>query len=113
MRFASLLAVLSIAAVTPRVKVAGDYASNWDDIHLEQKGDHVTGSYVCCGGGTIDGRIIENQVIKFEWDEPRGAGHGRGIWVIRGNRLEGTWGHGESADDGGPWNLERKAAIAN
>lgn len=113
MRFASLALLLSVAAVSPRVDVSGDYASNWDDIHLVQDGNRVRGTYVCCGGGTIEGRVIENQVIRFEWDEPRGAGHGRGVWVIRGNRLEGTWGRGESADDGGPWNLERKNVLAN
>lgn len=113
MRLASLVALLSIAAVSPRADVAGDYTSNWDEIHLVQKGDHITGTYVCCGGGTIEGRIVGNQVISFEWYEPRGAGHGRGEWQIRGNRLDGTWGHGQSATDGGPWNLERKNVLAN
>jgi hypothetical protein len=49
-------------------------------------------------------------------DEPRGAGHGAGIWTIKGTTLEGTWGHAQSDNDGGPWTLVRKkksSQIAN
>jgi hypothetical protein len=106
----------SLIASGPRVNVTGDYTSNWDEVHLVQDGDRITGTYVCCGGGTLKGRIIEGRIIKFEWDEPRGAGHGAGIWTIKGNTLEGSWGHGQSNNDGGPWTLVRKvkqSQIAN
>ncbi|HUS32333.1 MAG TPA: hypothetical protein VMZ53_27725 [Kofleriaceae bacterium] len=105
-----------LATASARVDVTGDYASNWDDVHLVQEGDRIHGTYVCCGGGTIEGRIIEGRIIKFEWDEPRGAGHGAGIWTIKGSTLQGTWGHAQSNSDGGPWTLERKtkrSQIAN
>lgn len=100
-----------VASVTVRTHhVTGDYKSNWDQVHLVQDGTTITGTYVCCGGGTIKGRIVEDRTIRFEWDEPRGAGHGAGVWTIDGNRLEGSWGFGQSATDGGPWNLERKSS---
>ena len=106
--------VASADAPTQRaVDITGTYSSNWDDVQLVQDGTRVRGSYVCCGGGTIEGRIIEGRVIKFHWHEPRGAGDGSGVWTITAaGRLEGTWGHGQSATDGGPWNLTPKAQTA-
>src|SRR5690349_10312001 len=112
----ALLVLWQLVASAPRINVTGDYTSNWDEVHLVQEGDRIHGTYVCCGGGTLDGRIIEGRIIKYEWDEPRGAGHGAGIWTIKGNTLEGTWGHGQSDSDGGPWTLVRKkkpSQIAN
>src|SRR5262245_12383847 len=100
----AVLLPLLIASVA-RVDVSGDYKSNWDTVHLVQDGNKIHGTYVCCGGGTIEGRIIENRVIRYEWDEPRGAGHGMGVWTINGDKLEGSWGFRKSATDGGPWNL--------
>jgi hypothetical protein len=105
--------VFGAAAATPRVDVTGEYTSNWDDVRLVQEGTRVEGTYVCCGGGTIEGRIIEGRVIKFHWHEPRGAGDGEGIWKITADgRLTGTWGRGQSNNDGGPWNLALKAQTA-
>ena len=113
----ALVVFWSLASSTPRVDVTGDYTSNWDEVHLVQEGDRIHGTYVCCGGGTLEGRIIEGRIIKYEWDEPRGAGHGAGVWTIKGNgTLEGTWGHAQSTNDGGPWTLVRKkkpSQIAN
>src|SRR5678815_3862764 len=68
----AVLVFVSLAFST-RVDVTGDYTSNWDEVHLVQEGDKIHGTYVCCGGGTIEGRIIEGRIIKYEWDEPRGA----------------------------------------
>lgn len=116
--------VLSVAAVatasapnTRPVNVTGEYTSNWDDVSLVQTGTRVSGQYVCCGGGTIEGTIIEGRVIRFHWSEPRGAGEGMGLWTIKKDgTLDGTWGHGQSENNGGPWTLTRKPAkqtIAN
>lgn len=97
------------AARSVSVDVTGHYTSNWDAVHLVQEGTRVRGTYVCCGGGTLEGRIIENHVIRFRWHEPRGAGTGEGIWKITpSGRLDGTWGHGQSTSDGGPWTLVPK-----
>jgi hypothetical protein len=114
--------VLSVAAVAAasgsRVAlVTGEYTSNWDDVSLVQTGTRVSGQYVCCGGGTIEGTVIEGRVLRFKWSEPRGAGEGMGVWVIKKDgTLEGTWGSGPSDNNGGPWTLSRKSAkqtIAN
>ena len=108
--------VFSVAAASSpqrmRIDVSGTYTSNWDDVRLVQDGSRVKGTYVCCGGGTIDG-FIEGRVLRFHWHEPRGAGDGDGIWRITSSgRLEGNWGFGQSVDDGGPWTLVPKQAIA-
>jgi len=89
--------------------VTGDYTSNWDKVHLVQEGTRIRGTYVCCGGGTIEGRIVESNVIRYRWHEPRGAGDGEGMWKITpSGSLDGTWGHGQSTSDGGPWTLVPK-----
>jgi hypothetical protein len=110
-----VLAVSVAAARSPRqvrVNVAGSYTSNWDEVSLAQDGDRVSGQYVCCGGGTIEGRIIEDRIIRYTWNEPRGAGHGKGVWrITKDGRLDGTWGRAESSDDGGPWTLVPKRAT--
>jgi hypothetical protein len=106
--------VASVAAASSpgrvRIDITGDYTSNWDAVHLVQEGTRIRGTYVCCGGGTIEGRIIENRVIRFAWHEPRGAGDGHGVWTLTpSGSLDGTWGHGGSTSDGGPWTLVLKA----
>jgi len=119
--FVLVAAVAAVATASSpsrlRVNVTGTYTSNWDQVKLVQEGTRVTGTYVCCGGGTITGRIVEGRVLKFHWSEPRGAGEGEGVWTIEQNgRLDGTWGHGQSESDGGPWTLVLKAKagqIAN
>ncbi len=95
------------------VNITGTYSSNWDEVKLVQDGDKVTGTYVCCGGGTIEGRIIEGRVLRYRWHEPKGAGAGSGVWKIGSDgRLDGTWGFGKSTDDGGPWTLTPKTQTA-
>jgi hypothetical protein len=115
LRILPLLLVFSVAAAgTPQrlpVSITGDYTSNWDDVRLVQEGTRVHGTYVCCGGGTIEGRIIEGRVIRYHWRS--GGGEGEGTWTITpSGRLEGTWGSGTSADDGGDWTLDPKRQLA-
>jgi hypothetical protein len=115
------LSSLALADTASAPTITGRYHSNWDEVRLVQQGDRVTGTYVCCGGGTIEGRIvearrsgragpkasheIEGRTIRYRWRQPGASGEG--IWTIRGGRLEGTWGVGQSATDGGRWDLER------
>jgi hypothetical protein len=104
-----LVLVASLAAAdAPRKRtVTGTYTSNWNDVTLVQEGSRIRGTYVCCGGGTIDGRIIEGRVIRYHWEQPGATGEG--VWTVTpSGRLEGTWGFGQSADDGGAWNLAPK-----
>jgi len=113
--------VLSVAAVatasgTRTVSVTGEYTSNWDDVSLAQSGTRVSGQYVCCGGGTIEGTLIEGRVIRYRWAEASSGTGGLGVWTVKKDgTLEGTWGWGNSDTDGGPWTLSRKPAqtIAN
>ena len=104
----------AFATETPRrqVNVNGTYDSNWDLVTLRQDGDRVSGTYVCCGGGTIEGRVYQNRVIRYHWKQP--GGEGEGIWeIVSPDKLEGTWGIGQSDSDGGRWDLTRKATLAN
>ena len=100
-------------AGSPRADITGLYHSNWDDVRLEQRGTRVTGSYVCCGGGTIEGTITEGRTLRYRWNQPNASG--RGVWSIEAGRLVGTWGlQGDSAN-GGRWDLTIAAhdQIAN
>ena len=85
----------SLAAAVPMQNVTGAYHSNWDDVRLVQHGTQISGSYVCCGGGTIHG-TIDGNVIHYRWRQPGGEGHG--VWVIEPpDHLSGTWGAGADA----------------
>jgi hypothetical protein len=115
----AVIAILAFApvafAITPQSRrVTGTYHSNWDDVTLVQDGDRVHGTYVCCGGGTIEGRIIEGRTLRYMWRQPSATG--MGVWRISDGRLDGTWGSGQSDSDGGRWDLtiaKPKSQIAN
>jgi len=111
----AILAFASVAlATTPSRSVTGSYHSNWDDVKLVQDGDRVHGTYVCCGGGTIDGRIIEGRTLRYVWRQP--SGWGMGVWTIEPGHLDGTWGVGQNETNGGRWDLAKlglKSQIAN
>jgi hypothetical protein len=99
------------SAIAGTRSISGEYHSNWDDVRLVQDGDRVHGTYVCCGGGTIEGRIIEGRTLRYRWKQPGGEGHG--VWTIEGDQLSGTWGVNGDDDDGGRWDLVRTGpAIA-
>ena len=101
---------LAVAAAGQRAAISGRYESNWDDVQLAQDGDRVFGTYVCCGGGTIDGRIFEGRTIRYRWKQP--GGEGMGVWTIRGDKLLGTWGVNQDDDNGGRWDLTRTSQVA-
>lgn len=99
-------APLVAAAAAPQVNVSGTYRSNWDEVRLTQDGDRVRGTYVCCGGGTIEGRIIEGRIIRYRWQEPSRQASGLGVWKMGpGGKLSGTWGNASNDRDGGRWDL--------
>lgn len=107
---ASFALPLVAAAASPHANVSGHYESNWDDVRLVQDGDRVYGTYVCCGGGTIDGRIIGGRTVRYRWQQP--GGWGMGEWRIDGTRLRGTWGVENDDDNGGRWDLVRSVDVA-
>jgi hypothetical protein len=98
---------LVAAAAGKPTNVSGRYDSNWDAVTLSQDGNRVYGTYVCCGGGTIEGRIIEGRTLRYRWKQP--DAWGTGVWTIENGRLVGTWGMNDDDDDGGPWDLDRKS----
>src|SRR5262245_61149282 len=107
---AAAVAVASGAA--SQVDVTGAWSSNWDDVKLVREGNYVHGTYVCCGGGTIEGKIYDGRIIRYHWKQP--VAEGEGVWeIVSSERLEGTWGSGQSDSDGGDWNLVRKSSLAN
>ena len=96
----------ALATETPRqrqVNVTGTYDSNRDKVTLGQDGDRVSGTYVCCGGGTIEGKIIEGRTLRYVWRQP--GGWGLGVWNIAPGRLDGTWGVQQHESNGGRWDL--------
>jgi len=101
---AYLLAVAPLVfATTSQVNISGSYRSSWGDVRLSQDGNRVDGTYVCCGGGTIEGRIIEDRTIRYLWRQP--GGWGQGVWTIGAGKLDGTWGVQHHESDGGRWDL--------
>jgi hypothetical protein len=107
-----MMVAVSAANAGSYVDVNGTWASNWEDVTLHQEGSYIHGTYVCCGGGTIEGKIYDGRIIRYHWKQPNG-GEGEGVWEIKSpERLEGTWGSGQSDDDGGRWDLVRKPSIA-
>jgi hypothetical protein len=108
-----MMVTVAAASTSSSVDVTGAYTSNWDDVQLVQEGNYVHGTYVCCGGGTIEGRIYEGRVIRYHWKQAGGS-EGEGVWeIVAPDRLEGTWGSGTSDDDGGRWDLARGTSLAN
>ncbi len=99
---AALVIASAAAADAPPVNVTGQYSSNYEAVTLVQIGDRITGTYKCCGGGTIEGQL-DGRTIHYRWKQP-GSG-GSGVWQVSPGRLEGTWGQGQDEKSGGRWDL--------
>lgn len=95
-------------APRPAANIAGSYDSNYGEVVLQQSGARITGSYQCCGGGTIRGYMRGN-TINFTWQQPGATG--QGVWTYKNGRLTGTWGYDSSATSGGAWNLAVKPKV--
>jgi hypothetical protein len=94
----------------PTATVGGAYESPFGTVYLQQTGAQISGSFDCCGGGSIDGRMVGN-VVSYTWRQANGA-WGRGTWVASEGRLMGNWGWEGSDYDGGPWDLSPRAVLA-
>jgi hypothetical protein len=105
-----LVAPLAFASSSYQVDVTGGYSSNWDGVRLTQQGNRVRGTYDCCGGGTIEGKILGGRILRYSWKQPGASG--AGAWTIGDGRLDGTWGVGVDEKDGGRWDLVREPTIA-
>ena len=77
---------------------SGKYRSNWGTTTLTQTGDTVRGVYP---RGTMTCSVSGNE-LNCTWYE--GSSKGRAKLVRKSNgTLQGTWGKGSSATNGGTW----------
>ena len=68
-------------------------------ITLQRTGNRVTGSYVQAGQrGTVRGTVTGNK-LRYEWI--LGGYQGQGVSIIDSSQISGTWGYGNSVDNGG------------
>lgn len=82
------------------VKFAGVYKSNWGETVFRQEGSTVTASYpsgsMSCSASGAN--------LDCDWKE--GGLAGKAKLAKKGDNIEGTWGKGSSATDGGQWRFE-------
>jgi len=76
-----------------RVSISGVYETNYDLMHIEQRGTQIYGCYDFRGGtlvGSIDGAVAQ-----FEWRHEVGGDTGTAIMVLSrsGDALNGLWYH--------------------
>jgi len=74
---------------------------------LRSQGDRVSGDYYYgARSGSLTG-IIDKGILVFEWREGAELGHGRFIAGQDGQGFHGSWGFGDSDNDGGNWTGQR------
>jgi hypothetical protein len=101
--------VICATAAAAYADVTGTYNGTWGATTLVQVGDHVTGTYAY-NNGRIDG-VLDGTVMRFAWQERRGAGHGVFV-VASGGELIGTWGNGDDDHSSGVWRLTAAPVAA-
>jgi hypothetical protein len=77
-------------------------------VRFERTNEKVFGDYTYgLGAGQISG-IFENNRLYFQWKE--GTSYGQGLFKASqdGSQFDGTWGYGQSRDNGGLWTGKRK-----
>ena len=89
----------------------GDFSLNGEllpvTLILRRNGKNVTGQYSYgVGTGTLIG-IVEGDELFYKWQEGGVSGSAHVKALEAGERIDGTWGNGESWDDGGTWNGKR------
>jgi hypothetical protein len=58
-------------------------------------------------GGGLECKVVGEDTLDCDWDEPGLSGKAKLVKKEDG-RLVGTWGHGKSATNGGPWVFKPK-----
>jgi hypothetical protein len=94
-------------------KFAGRWNTSYGRMTLQVDGDRVTGQYVY-GDKQVVGAIkgtVDGVRLSFEWDEPKGAGRGRGRFDVSedGRTFTGRWGQDTSEDGSGDWTGTRES----
>ena len=88
----------------------GVWNSDWGEISLKQDGIDVVGKFI---GADLNGQVTGRKFF-FDWQKLDENLSGRGVLTIENGLLTGSWGHGESRDNGGPINgtpLETAASL--
>ena len=76
------------------------------DVVLEQNGEQVSGTFSYGAGfGVMEGKVEGNK-LAYRWT--LGADKGAGIMTMQNAAYHGTWGNGNSATDGGTFNLSKE-----
>jgi hypothetical protein len=85
---------------------AGKYRSNWGFTTFAQQGAQVTAGYE---NGSMTCTATQS-VLDCDWREAAAFGKAKLIKLPDGN-IEGTWGKGASATDGGRWSFVLESAL--
>lgn len=98
-------------AMPPSATWNASWQTTFGPLVTEQKGNEVLGIYKYGDRGIVGAILgtVDGNYVFFQWAEKNGAGKGHGVFVIGndGQTFRGTWGYGESLDDGGDWTGER------
>lgn len=99
-------ATVKAAAAGSTGPFSGTYRSNWGFTTFAQSGSQVTAGYE---NGSMICTAARN-VLDCEWREAAASGKAKLIKLDNGN-IEGTWGKGASATDGGRWSFVLESAL--
>jgi hypothetical protein len=86
----------------------GSYTTTWGSARCTQVKRNVNCLY---GGGKSGGlqcKVVGEDELDCEWDEPGLSGKAK-LTKKDDGRLVGSWGHGSSSKNGGPWIFKPKA----
>jgi hypothetical protein len=76
------------------------------DVALERNGEQVSGTFSYGAGfGDMEGKVTGDR-LSYRWS--LGADKGAGIMTMQGAAYRGTWGNGNSASDGGTFDLKKE-----
>jgi len=79
----------------------GTYVTNWGKARCTQVARNVSCLYAG-KSGSMDCKVIGERELDCGWDEPGASGKSR-LTKQEDGRLSGTWGNGQSANNGGTW----------
>ena len=69
------------------------------EMTFERRGQVVTGTYIQGGTpGTVRG-TMQGDTFYYQWN--LGQYSGKGVSIVQGNQFTGTWGYGNSTNNGG------------
>ena len=93
-----LMQVINPQKIQPNTTFHGVWDSEWGEIKLIKNGIDVVGNFI---GADLQGHVTGRKFF-FDWVKADENLSGRGVLTIENGLLIGSWGHGESRDNGGP-----------